>query len=164
MPKPILLRCLLLVGGLALTGCDSPSDADGQDEAPDEPGQVVYVSPEGDDQGTGGADSPLASIQAAVSRVEPGGEVRVRKGVYAERLKIREGGEPGRPIRVVGEPGAVIDGSLAVEPAWERADEVGPGVWGTRVPFDPRCVTVNGQFLTLLNQDRVTESGGASEA
>lgn len=106
-------------------------------------------------------DSPLASIQAALDQVQPGGEVRVQPGVYYERLVIREGGESERPVRLIGEKGAVIDGSLSVEPKWERAENVGPGVWVTQMPFDPRCVTVDGKFLTLLNQQRVTEKSGA---
>ncbi|WFB35495.1 right-handed parallel beta-helix repeat-containing protein [Kiritimatiellota bacterium B12222] len=122
---------------------------------------ILFVSPNGDDAALGGTDSPLASIQAALDLVQPGGEVRVRPGRYYERLMIQNGGKQDQPTRVIAEPGAVIDGSLPVKLVWEPAEDIGPGVWVTPMPFDPRCVTVDGQFLTLLNQSRVTEASGA---
>ncbi|MDF3128746.1 right-handed parallel beta-helix repeat-containing protein [Kiritimatiellaeota bacterium B1221] len=124
---------------------------------------ILYVSVDGDDAATGEADAPLASIQTAIDRISPSGEVRVRSGVYFEHLQISKGGKKGQPTRITGEAGAVIDGSLPVDVHWELAADIGPGVWVTQMPFDPRTVTVDGKFLTLLNQKRVTEASGAKQ-
>lgn len=169
----LLIWSLLFAGTLSLSGCSSVGQSETagnektengsiaetasivtDDSRPSE--RVLFVAPDGDDEATGSAAAPLASIQAAVDLARPGDEIRVRPGVYNERVLIQKGGVAGQPIRIRGEAGATIDGSLPVVLDWTPAADIGPGVWVTPMPFDPRCVTVDGQFLTLLNQERVT--------
>ena len=59
---------------------------------------VVVVSPTG----------PVTSIQQALDRVVDGGTVRVQAGRYREPTLVIE-----RPVRLEGEPGAVLDGEGA---------------------------------------------------
>ncbi|WP_269542725.1 right-handed parallel beta-helix repeat-containing protein [Cerasicoccus fimbriatus] len=173
----LMFGLLALLGSCFIAGCGdrqngSAADQSGASETPSQSAtiesakapvatQILYVSNDGDDAATGAKDAPLATIQAAIDRVKAGGEIRVQPGVYRERLVISEGGTVEQPIRIVGEAGAVIDGSVPVDVKWEEAADIGPGVWLTRMPFDPRCVTVDGQFFTLLNQQRVTAKSGA---
>jgi hypothetical protein len=78
--------------------------------------------------GDGSAARPLRTIQAAAALAQPGDTVRVRPGIYRERVMPPRGGEPGRPIRYVSEVrhGAVVKGSDEWKPAWR--DE-GGGVY-----------------------------------
>ncbi len=53
---------------------------------------TIYVSPTGDDNGSGAADAPYATIAKAIEVVEPGGTILVHAGVYniSERIKVPE--------------------------------------------------------------------------
>ena len=70
--------------------------------------------------GDGRAARPFRTIQAAALQAAPGDTVRVRPGVYRERVMPPRGGEAGRPIRYVSEVrhGAVVKGSDLWTPAW----------------------------------------------
>lgn len=64
--------------------CDSPA-----------PSNALHVAPNGNDGNPGTVDRPLASINAAASRVEPGQQILVRGGTYREAVTIK--GRSGRP-------------------------------------------------------------------
>lgn len=70
--------------------------------------------------GDGSAARPFRRIQSAALAAQPGDTVRVRPGIYRERVAPPRGGEPGRPIRYVSEVrhGAVVKGSDVWMPAW----------------------------------------------
>lgn len=70
--------------------------------------------------GDGSAARPWRTMQAAARVAAPGDTVRVRPGIYRERVMPARGGEPGRPIRYVSEVrhGAVVKGSDLWAPAW----------------------------------------------
>lgn len=76
--------------------------------------------------GDGSAARPFRTIQAAALAAQPGDTVRVRPGIYRERVMPPRGGEAGRPIRYVSEVrhGAVVKGSEVWTPAW-RPEEAG---------------------------------------
>ncbi len=76
--------------------------------------------------GDGSAARPFRTIQAAAQAAQPGDTVRVRPGIYRERVMPPRGGEAGRPIRYVSEVrhGAVVKGSDVWTPAW-RQEEAG---------------------------------------
>jgi hypothetical protein len=78
--------------------------------------------------GDGSVARPFRTIQAAALQAAPGDTVRVRPGIYRERVVPPRGGEPGRPIRYVSEVrhGAAVKGSDVWAPAWR--DE-GGGVY-----------------------------------
>jgi hypothetical protein len=66
----------------------------------------VFVSPDGDDDwGDGSEGSPLATIQAAADRAEPGTAVMVRAGSYYENVEITTSGTDDAPIWFVSADG-----------------------------------------------------------
>lgn len=54
---------------------------------------------------------PGSSINEALDRARPGDVIMVSPGTYTELVRSVRPGEPTRPIRLVGEPGAIIEGS-----------------------------------------------------
>lgn len=70
-----------------------------------------HVDPKGDDaKGTGSAELPWKNIQKALEECGPGDAVLMHAGVYAQRVEWPESGEPGKPITLMGEEGAVLSG------------------------------------------------------
>ena len=59
------------------------------DAVEDESGQVLIVSPEGEDGAAGTLEAPLKRIQEAVDRASDGAEIRVLPGRYAESVFVR---------------------------------------------------------------------------
>ncbi|MHB8897674.1 MAG: hypothetical protein ACYC6Y_02885 [Thermoguttaceae bacterium] len=71
-----------------------------------------YVAPGGNDADPGTQSRPLATLEAAVSRLEPGDTLVVRGGVYRETVRFPRSGEAGKPITLKAYPGeeATISG------------------------------------------------------
>lgn len=74
-------------------------------------GRTWHVSKTGNDANNGSSGAPLATIQAAAGRALPGDEIRVQAGIYYQTLDLPKSGTAAAPIHLVGEPGAVLDGS-----------------------------------------------------
>lgn len=74
--------------------------------------RTLYVAPWGDD-GNPGTDpgAPLATIQAAADRAQPGDLVSVAAGVYRESVTVPTSGTAEQPIVFRAEPGAILDGA-----------------------------------------------------
>lgn len=71
-----------------------------------------HVDPHGHDtKGTGSAELPWRSIQKALDECGPGDAVLLHAGVYAQRVEFSESGEPGQPVTLMGEEGAVLSGT-----------------------------------------------------
>lgn len=109
---------------------------------------TFYVDLNGSDQNNGTLDNPFRTIQKAAGVVKAGDTVKVRPGVYYERVVIQTSGLPDQPITFEGEKGAIgqwltaIDGSVPTS-GWVLAPEVAPGVYKTTsIPFNPYCMTV----------------------
>ena len=130
----------------AVTGCAQPASPEGA---------IIYVAPTGHSGAPGTADSPLASVQEALDSAQAGDTVRLRLGVYRERVAFKHGGEYGKPVVLEGEAGAIIDGSEPVPLDWQPADDVAPGVYRAHVPFEVFTVTAGGKIVTALNERRV---------
>lgn len=62
------------------------------------PSSRIWVSPTGDDRGDGSEGSPLATIQAAADRAEPGTAILVKAGSYYENVEITNSGLDDQPI------------------------------------------------------------------
>ncbi|HWL54699.1 MAG TPA: right-handed parallel beta-helix repeat-containing protein [Chthoniobacteraceae bacterium] len=117
---------------------------------------VIHVAPEGTRGAAGTAEKPLASVQEALDRAQPGDVVRLRPGVYQERVRFPRSGGYGRPIVLEGEgKETVLDGSFPVKLEWRPAPEVAPGTWKAKVPQEVRLVTVNGRSVSILQTRRV---------
>jgi hypothetical protein len=70
-----------------------------------------YVSPDGDDDNRGTQRNPLATIQHAFDRAQPGETVHVLPGEYFQDFEPVRDGKPGAPIEITGPPDAVIHGA-----------------------------------------------------
>lgn len=110
---------------------------------------VIYVSPDGADWQTGRSpESAVRTIQRAADLVAPGEEVVILPGTYREWLRVRRGGEPGRPVVFrAAEPGTVTitgDADPSVVDALEWREE-GGGVFSAAVPWPVYRVRVEGR-------------------
>lgn len=82
-----------------------------------------------DDAGVpGSAERPWITISRAAEAVEPGDVVRIRGGVYRERVKVERSGTQENPIRFEAAPAArvVVTGADRVT-GWKRAVPPGSG-------------------------------------
>jgi hypothetical protein len=124
MPDWFVSRRNLLatIGGTgAIAGCAGRSDGDASSSAPDDrtnesskettPEQTpktIHVSKDGAEDNSGAKDAPLASIQTAVERAQPGQTIKVQPGEYREFIQFRTDGTPDNPITLTGPPEAVL--------------------------------------------------------
>ncbi len=72
---------------------------------------TLYVDGTNPLEGDGTEGNPFRTIAAAVAVAAAGTDIRVAAGVYHESVDITGGGQAGRYLRLLGEPGAVLDGS-----------------------------------------------------
>jgi hypothetical protein len=75
---------------------------------------VLYVDPAGSDSNSGNWWNPLRTIGEALERAQPGMKVRLRTGVYRERVVSVRGGTAELPIIIEadGDDRPVIDGAF----------------------------------------------------
>lgn len=73
-------------------------------------GQTWHVSAAAAPNGNGSAAAPLVTIQAAINLAQPGDEISVGAGVYHEGLTFPRSGTAGAYIKLIGQPGAILDG------------------------------------------------------
>src|SRR5690349_6935980 len=108
----VALLALVTVVFLTRQQSDGPVAAPGPSAAPVAPQPPLYVSPEGRDSNDGAtADTPLATIQAALEKATPGTTINLAPGVYREELTTVRDGAPGAPITIKGpETGTDRDG------------------------------------------------------
>jgi plastocyanin len=69
---------------------------------------TLYVSPNGDDDNTGGESDPLATIQFALEEAQPGDTIELASGEYREEVWTVRDGEPDNPITVTGPSDAIV--------------------------------------------------------
>ncbi|HTM82925.1 right-handed parallel beta-helix repeat-containing protein [Asticcacaulis sp.] len=115
---------------------------------------IVYLSPQGADDGDGSSTHPFATFaraQAAVRTLNQDSDVTVSvaDGVYRLHAPLRftaaDGGQSGFTVRYQAAPGAhpVISGGVRIQ-GWTRAD-VDRDIWVADMPrgMDPRQIWVN---------------------
>ena len=104
--------------------------------------------------GDGGETTPFATIQGGVDAAGPGDRVLVHPGLYNEAVEFPRSGESGRFIQVVGEEGAILDGSdqaiAAGGPAW-TTDGADPRVASAPIPGTPGYLARDGERLYRYN-------------
>ncbi|MBD2211624.1 hypothetical protein H6G64_22450 [Calothrix sp. FACHB-156] len=81
--------------------------------------QILYISPQGAGKRDGSSAQNaglLTDLPAFVSRVQPGGEVRLLTGVYKHsgNIRIASGGSAGKPITIHGTDASGIETSMPV--------------------------------------------------
>lgn len=74
-------------------------------------GATWYVATNGNDANSGSSTAPLATLQAAAAKANPGDQIRVRAGIYYQSLDVPRSGSSTALIHVVGDAGAILDGS-----------------------------------------------------
>lgn len=120
--------------GAAITQAKTPKNA---------PTTQLWVDAAAAAGGDGSSAKPLRTLSAALASAGAGVQVHVRAGVYRESVTLTQGGQPGRYLRIVGEPGAVLDGSAAA-PTLTWKDE-GGGVYSAAWAGDPRYLLRDGK-------------------
>lgn len=94
----------------------TPAETVAATATPTDTSSTIVVDPDGADSNPGTPDAPVASIQEALDRADPGTTVSLTAGVHTNGDPdrpvgiTRRGGEPGEPIRIVGPPEAVVRG------------------------------------------------------
>lgn len=112
----MIKRGLLLLHMLALTSVHA--------QTPQEELRIIYVSPEGNNHGSGTASSPFKTISHAAEIAEPGMVVRVESGTYRERVNpLRSGTSNEQRITYEAAPGAevIIKGSEVIR-GWKHVE------------------------------------------
>ncbi|MBN1672067.1 MAG: hypothetical protein JXR37_13595 [Kiritimatiellae bacterium] len=128
--------------------------------------RICFVdAAKGRDSNDGSAAAPFATPQRGVDAAMPGDTVHVRPGVYRGTVVFLRSGEPGRPIVLEGEKGAILDGGEVVT-GWTPAPEVGEGVFkktlnraGWPVPHLPCNLTWDNKLVLRINDGNM--KGGA---
>lgn len=64
------------------------------------PASTLYVANQGNDKNPGTEAKPLATIQAAVNKLNPGDTLLIRGGVYRETVTFPRDGAPQKPILI----------------------------------------------------------------
>lgn len=107
-----ILIFFLIMGGVNLF-CASPippTETPTPNVPTEIPGNVFYVSTDGDDSNDGSKERPWRTIQHAANASAGGGTVVVEEGRYAERVVITFSGSPDSPVRFVAEGQVVMQG------------------------------------------------------
>lgn len=82
-----------------------------QTDTPRQHPDRIFVGPDGSAGDPGTREAPLASVQAALERVEPGQTVFVLPGRYHEHVRSVRAGEPDAPITIAGTAEAELHGA-----------------------------------------------------
>jgi hypothetical protein len=110
---------------------------------------TLYVRAGAAAGGNGSMAQPFATLQAGITAAVAGTDVVVLPGVYREAITVNgRGGREGAFLRIMGMPGAILDGADAMAQAtgltW-RSD--GANVYSAPWTGDPRYISREGQRL-----------------
>ncbi len=98
-----LLSAILISGSAVSSKAGAPPYYSG--------GKLIFVYPKhGSDSNDSSFKHPLKHISEALKRAQPGDTVILMPGTYRENIKTIRDGKPGKPITIVGMPGANIKG------------------------------------------------------
>jgi len=114
----------------------------------------IYVSPRGSNWHSGADRAhPVRTLQYAADLARPGDTVLLLPGVYRERIRVRRGGEEGRPVVIRAlEPGTVVvtgEADPAVIEGLRWRDE-GRGVFSAATTWPIYFVKCDGETLLHL--------------
>ena len=100
------------------------------------PDPTIYVSPEGNDENPGSFELPFATITHAASTAQPGDQIKLRGGIYKERVHIDNiHGTEEEPIIIsnYNDEKVVIEGAKDIANEWIPYEG---NIWKTTVDFD----------------------------
>lgn len=89
------------------TAVSSPAGTRDRSESGSE---TIFVGPDGTDENPGTWDAPMATIELALKRAQPGQTVRLKPGRYLQSPETRKPGTAEAPITITGPPDAVVAG------------------------------------------------------
>ena len=80
--------------------------------------KAFYVAPNGDDSNPGTLERPWRTIQKAADTLLAGDTVYLRQGIYAEHVRPKNSGQPGKEIAYLSFPGerVILDGQDVLLP------------------------------------------------
>ena len=141
-------------GTIDPSACAAPSppseDACGRTSCCGDGGDVVFVSPSGDDTNSGCASSaPLATLRACAEAATDGTSCLLLPGTYREdTVVIRD--LTNLTIAAAGGSGSVIlDGTVALDGGWDAlTDESGATYYRSQAPHGAWQLFLNGEPLT----------------
>lgn len=98
--------------------------------------------------GNGTAETPFPTIQEALDSAILGADIHVAPGVYHEALVVSTSGIEANFIRIVAQPGAILDGADQTldETPLTWVDD-GDFVWRTEWSGDPRYIVRDGERM-----------------
>ncbi len=70
-----------------------------------------YVSPSGSNLNNGSSGTPWQTLQYSVDQLQPGDALYILAGTYNEKINITVSGTVNNPIEIVGQSGAILDGT-----------------------------------------------------
>jgi parallel beta-helix repeat protein len=128
------------------------------EDAPFVPARTLYVAPGGSDEATGTDPShPLATIQRAADRSQPGDLVSVAAGIYRESVNVATSGTDTGPIVFRGAPGAVLDGADPAFVSGAAWTDRGNGIWSIATGYaTDLVVTEAGRLFDYDSLDALT--------
>ena len=129
-------------------------------------GRELFVSPSGSNTNPGTARAPFATIAFAASKARPGDTVKIGPGVYREQIKFTRSGKKEAPITFAGSRGkngeflTIVESDGIALDKWEKAPEVAPGVWKTKIAKRPSIVMMDGKMIAFINGQTIRVDGG----
>ena len=118
----------------------------------------LYVSVSGDNKNQGTEKAPFATIAHAVKKAAPGDTVKIGPGIYREQILVSRSGKKGSPITIAGSRGrngeflTIIEAPGTVIKKWEKAPEIGPDIWKTKMGTRPDLVMMDGKMIAFINR------------
>ena len=83
--------------------------------------------------------------------------MKIGPGVYREQIKFTRSGKKEAPITFAGSRGkngeflTIVESDGIALDKWEKAPEVAPGVWKTKIAKRPSIVMMDGKMIAFIN-------------
>lgn len=108
----------------------------------------------------GGEAAPFATLQEGLDAAGPGDVVRVAPGEYTGPVHTVRDGAPGLPVRVEGEPGAVLRGEAVDEDRLLSITHDWVTVRGLEITNADKGVWIQGASHVVLRGNHIHHTGG----
>ncbi|HYF34675.1 MAG TPA: hypothetical protein VD994_05240, partial [Prosthecobacter sp.] len=105
-------------------------------------GAEIHVRPEGHQP-----------ITKAVQAAAPGDKLVIEPGVYLECVEVK------KTLTILGETGAILDGSRVLDAVWTPAGGHLPGVFAAKVKARPYGVVVDGKLVAEVRYSSAQKEG-----